>query len=582
MFLISITKSELNGKYDNLHEKILEFNSLKISILTDQEYHRLEINADGFSINKTFFDNEISESLTSQVVKYIKKSNKLILTRKSHFGSSFFYHIKSNGNFYCSTHITLLKEAGVQIEENAEILPEFFSYRYVMPPNTLYKNIFKIMAGSKMVLEFKNGRCKIKEEILFNPFNSKKNIKSLNNIIEKISKTLKSSLKQFSEDNEKIGFLFSGGLDSSILLRICQELNFKLKKTYSTSYPFEEEKLNVEKYYATSAARSLNQEHNIIEFDKKSYLRGLIQSIYFAEEPIHHLQFVLFYLSFSEGIPISKRVIINGQGADICWGEAYHNDIKLANKTLFKIARNLPKSFTTKFLMLLSKTPLIWKKFNDLQGFFEFIYKFRFNVDNPNNFLWDFSKYGSDDWIVNYFKIEQNSIIKHRLKTIKKYNIQNYYDLISLVGLIGDTDSTVSLWSKIAESQGRIVFYPYLIKNMIELAFKIPWKVKLKQNKYVLKKFAQQLAIPDFVINRKKSGFGLNSLSWSKKGGIFDPLLPLLSKVIKLETIYELRKEINLENSMTFWNLINYGIWKRLFINNDSVQDLINELEKKI
>lgn len=429
-----------------------------------------------------------------------------------------------------------------------------------MPPNTRYKNIFRVLAGSQLILKYKNGRCKINEEILFNPFNYKKNIKSLCNITEKITKYLKGSLEQFSEDDDKIGFLFSGGLDSSILLRICQELNFKLKNTYSTSYPFEEEKLNIEQYYATSAARSLNQEHDIIEFDNKSYLRGLIQSIYYAEEPIHHLQSVLLYLIFSEGIPTSKRVIFNGQGADICWGESYHNDVKLANKTLFKIVRNLPKSFTTKLLIILSKTPLIGKKFNDLKGFFEFIYKFRFNVDNPNNFLWGFSKYGNDDWIVNYFKIERNDIIKHRLKTIKKYNVQNYYDLISLAGLIGDTDITVSIWSKIAESQGRMVFYPYLVKNMIELAFRMPWKVKLKQNKYILKKFAQILSIPDFIINRKKSGFGLNSLSWSKKGGIFDPLLPLLRKVIDIDIIYELRKDNNLESFpfklSFFWTIL--------------------------
>ena len=159
MFLISITELELRGNFEALHKKIFEINSLKLTIITDQIYHRIKIDSESFSINKSFNDTGLLKDLTSQVVRYVKESNKLTLYRASHFGSSFYYYIKSNGNFYCSTHISLLKEAEVPIEENIEILPEFFSYRYVMPPNTLYKNIFKVMAGSKMVLEFKDGIC---------------------------------------------------------------------------------------------------------------------------------------------------------------------------------------------------------------------------------------------------------------------------------------------------------------------------------------------------------------------------------------------------------------------------------------
>ena len=34
------------------------------------------------------------------------------------------------------------------------------------------------------------------------------------------------------------------------------------------------------------------------------------------------------------------------------------------------------------------------------------------------------------------------------------------------------------------------------------------------------------------------------------------------------------------EKAMLFWNMINYAIWKRICVDNESADDLINELDR--
>lgn len=55
-----------------------------------------------------------------------------------------FYCVDAEGNFFLSTHIALLRQAGVPIEPDPKVLPEFLVYRVVAPPRTLFRNIRRV------------------------------------------------------------------------------------------------------------------------------------------------------------------------------------------------------------------------------------------------------------------------------------------------------------------------------------------------------------------------------------------------------------------------------------------------------
>jgi len=43
--------------------------------------------------------------------------------------------------------------AGVKINENKECLPEYFVYRFLMPPNTLFDNIYQLPPGHDLIIK---------------------------------------------------------------------------------------------------------------------------------------------------------------------------------------------------------------------------------------------------------------------------------------------------------------------------------------------------------------------------------------------------------------------------------------------
>jgi hypothetical protein len=74
-------------------------------------------------------------------------------------------------------------------------------------------------------------------------------------------------------------------------------------------------------------------------------------------------------------------------------------------------------------------------------------------------------------------------IIKGRYDTIKSFENRSVYDVISILDFLGDITLTTSVWSKLGESQGKIVYYPFNKVEILNYAYSIPWDLKLKYPK---------------------------------------------------------------------------------------------------
>jgi hypothetical protein len=94
-----------------------------------------------------------------------------------------------------------------------------------------------------------------------------------------------------------------------------------------------------------------------------------------------------------------------------------------------------------------------------------------------------------------------------------------------------------------------------------------------------LRGVAHQLNIPRFILNRRKTGFGIKTRGWSVKGGVFEPLVSLASKVIEEKQIRQMQS-LDSKKAMTYWNILNYSLWKRLCVNNEPLDRLLEELHE--
>jgi len=574
MFLVAVTKSEIAHNFQSFNVEEFKINSFIATVVTDKFLSKCIPEANGFSVTESpliSFPN--SRNIVFSQANYDKNDNVFRIIRSTISGRPIYYHTNSRGEFFCSTNISLLRTAGVSIEENVEVLPEFFIYRYVMPPNTLYKDIHHLFTGSQLQVVVLNGRCKIQSIEYYHPPEQNQKIKSIKNSSKQVHNLLSQSIERLDSCKDEIAVLLSGGIDSSILCSICQD-KFGIDTSYSTGFPFEEPELNVEKRYALSAAEALGMNHYYYEATTQEYLRGFLEAISRAEEPLHHLQSVLLHLLFKEGMPKNKKIIVHGQGAGFSFGN-FRNYLYWKNRPIFKLLSKKP------FQGVFRQIPkIIGKGKKEVELIIEPV--FNYPLSSPNNPIWSWHDFGSQKWVCNYFNKTEKDIIKTRYNFIKQFDNKSIYDIWSLYSLLGDEDSTQPIWVKIGEGNGRILYSPFYDLNVLDYVFSIPWKLKLGSPENRLRKeIARRSKIPNFVITRPKSAFAILSKRWSEKGGAFEPLVPLASKIFDEKQIRTMQST-EPKNAMTFWNMLNYSIWKRLCIKNEPIEILLEELNETI
>ncbi len=566
MFLLAITKEGISQNFKST--KVEEFNihSFKATVIIDNFLSKFISEPDGFTILESPLipSFNICDIIFSQIT-YQKNKGTLAVDKPLTSGRPIYYHINHQGELFCSSHLSMLRKAGVPIIENTSALPEFFIYRYVMPPKTLYKNINQLTTGCKLLIKLISGKWKILNEIQYNPFSiTKQNVHSPDIDAKNVINLIEDSLKKLPQKKERLAVLFSGGLDSSILFKLCQR-NYSINTSYSTGYPFENLKKNIERDYSQTAAEAFQITNNYYSGSTNEYLLAIIEGISKAEEPLGHLQSAMLYLLFKKGIPKGKDIIISGYGADGIFGDAqqyylFHSE---------KINQILKLQFFYQKIKYASiKTGIGLHRINKIE-------KKIFPIRTSDNVIQLIDSHGDPDWSSQYFNVRKEEIIQGHWNIMKEFKNRSLYDIISVSYLLGDDSITQLNWSKLGESQEKILFYPYTYA--LNYAHSISWDKKLKEPKNILRHVARQLDIPNFIVTRPKSGFVISGKFWAEKGGTLEPLISPASKIIDKKQMYKMQSS-DPTKAWTFWNMLNYSLWKRLCINNEPPEILIEEL----
>jgi len=98
----------------------------------------------------TFKTEKLAENLVLSVVSANLENNEICACRPF-LGKTLYCHLADDEtSVYFSTHIRLLKEAGVKIREDKKAVAEYFFFGNILASSTLYENITKIMRGQKL------------------------------------------------------------------------------------------------------------------------------------------------------------------------------------------------------------------------------------------------------------------------------------------------------------------------------------------------------------------------------------------------------------------------------------------------
>ena len=315
-----------------------------------------------------------------------------------------------------------------------------------------------------------------------------------------------------------------------MIWNICHRV-YGINGSYSAGFSFEAVGANREKEYALSAAAALGSAHTYFEPTADEYVRGLVESIAAAEVPVHHLQSVLLYLLFKDALPRVAQVVLTGEGADSLFGSEELMPVFHQERRLFSLRENPVTSRILSaapvFVVLRSLLALIGRG-GQFWSTFAAASQRNLPLDDPRQLIWSSRRYGSQQWVCQHFGVKYEDIIAGRYAALHSFEGRSFYDIWVANDLLGEATITNSIWSSLGDACGKTLYSPFMVPEVMNFAMAAPWPVKLQSPKYVLRGVARLIGIPEGIVARPKSGFGVSMERWAGREGVFRALVPLL------------------------------------------------------
>jgi asparagine synthase (glutamine-hydrolysing) len=453
-----------------------------------------------------------------------------------------YYYCQSNTELFFSTSLKMVCKHGHPLQIDEQALPEFLVYRHVLPERTLFAGVRRLLGGNLIVLSPQ--RWSVDERWRW-PLDSKQLdvTHSEPEVMEHIRGIIRAGLDRALRGRAAT-VLFSGGLDSSLMAMLAREDREGINSA-TTSFSFINRDDQEEEYARTSAS-ALDLPHSIYVGDETGYLAGLAESVVAAEEPLHHLQSVMLYLLFKNHQFGDKPLLLCGHGADALFGnDAHLRTYKYRAATTVLRATGLEHLYRWGFELLRVKS-VRWRYFTSHFGRV---------LNSPYHMLWGLGQYTSPQLVSSLFGSTPTSVYGPRADLVRCYASHNLLNQITLLTLLGDCHITLSVWSKLAESQGYPVYYPFTEPELIEYLFSLPWSLKLSEPKYLIRRLLRDDGLEEGLIERPKMSFGFPPQFWALPGTLFQPLVDMAGERYEPSLLSSLQST-DQSKAMLLWNLL--------------------------
>lgn len=488
-------------------------------------------------INKQFLSNEQfqSESDTETLLKLYRnygkgmfekmngmfafglwdeKAQQLILAR-DHSGKKPLYYTIQNGVFAFSSELkALFALPWVERDLDHHALYDFLTYDKVLPPATMFKNIYKFNPGHYMVVN-KDGIAVYephytlkKQELSF-----KDEIELQNIVYEKLAE----SVKYRMISDVPVGAFLSGGVDSSAIVALMRENSANEIKTFTIG--FEGQPDYNELKYAGEVSKMFGTTHYEKIVSKNDLLSFIGQVVDIYDEPQSDTTAIPIYFISKLAKEKGIKVVLNGDGPDELFAgynsnlkytklNSYYNAVKKMPQPLKLLARKLVGIYDSSSpyyemadrlvngkmlywpgaggIKESNKAELLTSNFlNKINGHNSYKY-----VEDLHNQFFQYSGKKESEDIIGWMSY---SGFWHA-------DIERFLFRADRLGMANSIESRS----------------PFLNREMVELALSIPSSYKIKNNtpKYILKKSLERI-LPDSILYRKKMGFCLPIREWA-------------------------------------------------------------------
>jgi len=489
---------------------------------------------------------------------YNTETKKVFLTR-DFFGIKPLYYLKTGQKItaFGSEIKSFLDIPEFKPEVNDVAVYNYLSFQYNPLDQTFFKNVYKLPPAHWLKIDTKTGESEMKKYWSFEFANVSKVAFDINDekkMAEKIRETMRDSVAHHMIADVPVGSFLSGGVDSSIIATLMQEIRGDKKiKTFTVGFD-----TLTEGREASQTSDFLGTDHTEIKIGPDEYFAILPKAVWHFDEPVADPSAIGLYFVAREARK-HVTVVLSGEGADEFFG-GYN--IYLAPYAYRKIAW-LPKSFLN---LVLKMIPFeIWGK----------------------NYIRRAKNKLSDWYIGNASIFKPGDIKKLWRATPEKVfsldslykNVAGFSDSVKMqyidihTWLVGDI---LAKADKITMANSLELRVPFLDTVVANLAKTLPDNFKWRNGvtKYLLREAFKDV-VPEETRNRKKLGFPTPVRDWftADRQNIYDTILknPYIKE--KMDTTY-IQKLISdhtskrADNSRKIYALLMLALWYDVFIIN--------------
>lgn len=427
---------------------------------------------------------------------YDDVNHTLFLARDRMGVKPLFYYYDSHIFAFASEIKALLSFPFIHKKLNWRAIPYYFHLGYIPEPFTAFENIYKFPAGHYAIVS-SNGLqlhpyWTIESQIQTHTYTQEQNV------LDSIEELLYSSIQYRMISDVPYGVFLSGGVDSSIVTAIAQQINPHIQ-TFNIAF---KEKKYDESLYAQKVAQHLHTNHHeyLLSYDDVISLIPEIMSTY--DEPYADSS-ALPTMLLSKMCRTQIKMALSGDGGDeLFWGYGTYKWAKRLHSFPFQYLKK-PLAYLfqfgnsrTKRVSLLLQSPLYH------HNLFSHIF-------SQEQYLF------SERELSQYLSLRPDALIFDFQPTARMLNPVEFQALFDLKYYLKD-DLLVKV-DRASMKYALEVREPLLDYRLVSYVLNIHPSLKMKNHtpKYLLKKILYQY-LPKELVDRPKWGFAVPIRYWLK------------------------------------------------------------------
>lgn len=484
------------------------------------------------------------------------KTQTLLLAR-DRIGIKPLYYFYDNERFIFASEIrAILKALAERPEIDHSSLFRYLILQYIPAPNTLYKNIYKLLPATVMLVNRK--RIEVKQ--YWDVKEAKGEGLKANDeekICERLLKTIDESVTNQLISDVPLGAFLSGGIDSSTIVALMSKRMKEPVKTFSVGFDTADPYYN-ELNYARIASSYFRTDHHEIIVRPQDVVNLFPVIARHLDDPINDPAVLPTYM-VSMLAKEHVKVVLSGEGADELFGGYLRYSLDRIARYYLLIPRLIRDGLIKPFIDDIIDNQRIFQGLNALSEpewsarYIKWVSvsdkdSLRVLLGNPVFIEEEWGRLkGFYDNIWTGYGDGLNSILYADIKTWLADDLLTKVDRMSM-------------------AHGLEARVPYLDNRMVDFALSIPSWLKIKgfKRKYIFKKAVSKI-LPDKIVRRSKRGFALPISHWFRnelKGFVLERLTDKSIQrmgCFNPSAIDRLIKEHingNEDNSLQIWGLL--------------------------